>query len=65
MRPIQGGNVMSKDEEKSVWDRLDDCFEEREKLDKEYWEASDKLTDKYEALMKEANEEIEELKKQS
>lgn len=41
---------------KSLEDRFDENFKAREKLEKKFWSASDKLNDEYDALMKELDE---------
>jgi hypothetical protein len=35
---------------------LDDNIKDRERLDREYWKRSEKLTDEFEVLMKEPDE---------
>jgi hypothetical protein len=42
---------------KSLDERFDQLFKDREKLDKEYWAASEKLTTEWEELMKELEAE--------
>jgi hypothetical protein len=44
------------EQKQSLEVRFDQHFKAREKLDKKYWEESERLTDEYEELMKELNE---------
>lgn len=44
------------DESKSLDERFDKNFKAREKLEKKFWAASNKLNDEYDALMKELEE---------
>lgn len=43
-------------DENSLDQRFDEHFKTRDDLDKKYWEESERLSDEYDALMKELDE---------